>query len=130
KPRRWTVWTIAAAAPSPIDDPLISHSMSTASHDRLILLASLLAVTIILVIIAVAFHDRFRPSKRKKHRSQRSSSEQPNPSQNHHGHSHRHHPHRRRRVERPMNPTLAQTGGLPPVREDNPPSPPSRPKTQ
>ncbi len=40
-------------------------------------------------------------------------------------HRHRHHKHRRRRREhRPRNPTLAQTGGLPPPRPDNqaPPS--------
>lgn len=30
---------------------------------------------------------------------------------------------RRRRDHRPMNPTLAQTGGLPPVRQEQPPTP-------
>ena len=31
---------------------------------------------------------------------------------------------RRRRRHRPRNPTLAETGGLPPIRQDGPPAPP------
>ena len=33
---------------------------------------------------------------------------------------------RRRREHRPRNPTLAETGGLPPLRQDNPPPTPSQ----
>ncbi len=36
---------------------------------------------------------------------------------------HRHKRRRRRHKERPRNPTLAETGGLPPVRSDDPPGP-------
>jgi hypothetical protein len=41
-----------------------------------------------------------------------------------HGHRHRHHGKKRRRREhRQLNPTLAQTGGLPPIRtEEQPPA--------
>jgi len=35
--------------------------------------------------------------------------------------------HRRRREHRPRNPTLAETGGLPPIRSDVPPPPPNPP---
>jgi hypothetical protein len=41
-----------------------------------------------------------------------------------HGHSRRHRHHgkkRRRREHRQLNPTLAQTGGLPPIRTEEPP---------
>ena len=43
-------------------------------------------------------------------------------------HKHRH-KHRHRRERRPVNPTLAETGGLPPVRSSEPPdtSPPQTP---
>lgn len=43
----------------------------------------------------------------------------------------RRHRHRRRRsASYPRNPTLAQTGGLPPVRRDEPPAPPQQTGTQ
>jgi hypothetical protein len=39
-----------------------------------------------------------------------------------HRHRHRHHGKKRKRREhRPLNPTLAQTGGLPPIRTEEPP---------
>ncbi|HWF19923.1 MAG TPA: hypothetical protein VG754_11680 [Verrucomicrobiae bacterium] len=84
--------------------------------------------------IVVAAIWAFRHVKRKKRR---------------HRYRHHHHPHsqvegtaneqieksgasqesrsskRRRRTERPMNPTLAQTGGLPPIRDEKPHWPPS-----
>lgn len=40
-----------------------------------------------------------------------------------HSHGHRHRRRRRRREHRPRNPTLAETGGLPPIRTDAPPGP-------
>lgn len=40
---------------------------------------------------------------------------------------HRRHHRRHRRQRRPLNPTLAQTGGLPPVRK--PETPPDQPKS-
>jgi hypothetical protein len=97
-------------------------------YQTLIIFGAITAAAVIGVIWAILY------SQRKKHRKHR------------HHHHYEHHPEepasqndnqsdekgegssrrkwrRHRREHRPMNPTLAQTGGLPPLRDEN--SPPS-----
>jgi type VI protein secretion system component VasK len=101
--------------------------MPPESEDVLIVLGAIAAVALIVFFCVLVFR------KDEKHR--------------HKHHHHRHHQHRKsyrevlqkttsdikqliqqrrsRRGHRPINPTLAQTGGLPPLREaDKPPPPP------
>lgn len=100
-------------------------AMSPATRERLILLGALVLLVALLVVLTVIVRQG-----KKRHRR--------------HAHSHRPHffrrtansvaelkqmipekPRRRRRRDhRPRNPTLAETGGLPPVRSDEPLDPP------
>ena len=92
---------------------------TTGVHQMLIFAGALLAVSTVAVLMALIY---FKKRKRRRHR--------------HHHHNHDDHPpvekqaavvkstRRRKRSHRsklPMNPTLAQTGGLPPVRDDDTP---------
>ena len=104
--------------------------MSPGWEDFFIVMGVLLVVVII-AFIWVAF---FRKASRRTRRSHRHS---------HHRMSYgqqirkgatelkefaRKHKERRRRQRNPVNPTLAETGGLPPVRTSDTPSPPSLPQ--
>jgi hypothetical protein len=101
----------------------LTGQFSPAWVDFFILLGAILLVTLSLLIWVLVFH-----KKRRRH-------------QRHHRHHAGHreefqksaggikeliqpHQHYRRREHRPINPTLAETGGLPPLRGEKPPPPP------
>lgn len=95
-------------------------------HDYLILFVVLGLVSLLALIWAAFFRKRPRDDfHRFAHHLRRHnaiSNGQERSSVN--GSPHRHHHRRRRRREhRPRNPTLAQTGGLPPVRTERGPQP-------
>lgn len=101
-----------------------SQSMGSTQRDIWIVLGAVLFVALCIFIWAVFFRRRGR-----KHRhSRRSSTAVPAtevealPTDEHKSHGHR-----RRRKSRssnlPLNPTLAETRGLPPVRKEAPPGP-------
>jgi hypothetical protein len=85
-------------------------------------------VTVLALIWAIFLRKR-RRRRRSHHHSHHQSSEQPAPvpaaveevpplpPENPHGRR------RRRHRKRSLNPTLAQTGGLPPIRQESPPEP-------
>jgi heme/copper-type cytochrome/quinol oxidase subunit 2 len=79
---------------------LFNLPSSTASADWVIFLVMVLAVGVAVGIVFI-WAVLFRPKTKKKH----------------------HHKHRRKRHKRQHNPTLAQTGGLPPLRDPNQPPP-------
>ena len=90
----------------------------------LIIVATVLAVSLIVVLGIVAFRTKFRPRKRRHHHhrpvvpvSSRSAGAPTAPTENQHRRK------RRRRERLPRNPTLAETRGLPPVRDQEPPPP-------
>jgi hypothetical protein len=111
-----------------VEDTLsLWKSLSQSNRERVVVLTAILLVAVPFAIWALFF------SKRRRHRS------------HHHRHHHSHEEvaplaaieeddtstrHRRRRKwrrprreHRPRNPTLAETGGLPPVRDGGPPEP-------
>ena len=78
-------------------------------REWLILLGVILVLTVIIAGWIVKTSKR-----RRRHERHYSYPKSPGP-ETHHEHRHRR---RRRREHRPMNPTLAQTGGLPPIRPE------------
>jgi hypothetical protein len=109
------------------DDPLPgSGPMSPEMRYRLILLGSISFVVVALICVVLLSrrkHNHFqRHGRTRRRRSFRRAAsevaelakmipEKP----------------RRRRAHRPLNPTLAETGGLPALRSDAPPDPPQTP---
>jgi len=116
-------------AKSEIDDYLKQRAtdgaLTHSTYESMFLFGVLLALTLALFIWAY-----FLRRKRRRHhaRSSRSSSG----SQSHtdkvvtvfQGGRRRRKRYRRRREHRPRNPTLAETGGLPPIRSEDQPPPP------
>jgi type VI protein secretion system component VasK len=92
-----------------------------AMRERLLIFGAMGAVSLLVVLWAI-FLRRKRKRRRKHHHSSSPASAPelrqvpmatPEPE--------KHHRHRRsRRRHRPRNPTLAETGGLPPIRPDEP----------
>ena len=106
-----------------------SHWMGLSVKELVILLGAVTAVTLLLVIWAVYF--RKKPHRHHHHHHDHdSSSEEVEPAKysdsgSAEGESGRRYrrKRRRRRDHRPRNPTLAETGGLPPLRTDRPADP-------
>jgi hypothetical protein len=103
-------------------------SESPAARERIIILGALALVSLLIVIWAVFFRPREGKSKTRRHASRHARERAGAPSapvageDGESGSGKRRKWRRRRREHRPMNPTLAQTGGLPPIRsEDRPP---------
>jgi len=103
--------------------------MDAATRDVLIILGSVAVVSLLALTWAVAFRKRrhHHPRRHSQHHSHdRSKPPEPideeiTPSEP--GSERRRHRHRRRREHRPRNPTLAETGGLPPIRTERPHDP-------
>lgn len=91
-------------------------SMVTETTQRLIIF-SIYAV-VILLIAAWAIFIRKQKSKRRRIRRTRGWQRIPEGQKHRHG---RHRHHRSKGGNLPMNPTLAQSGGLPPIRPDDVP---------
>jgi flagellar biosynthesis/type III secretory pathway M-ring protein FliF/YscJ len=108
-----------------IEDVALSwQKMSAATKDGVVIFGVLMLVSLFLVIWA-AFIRRRRRRKRAHHyprprpevataESRSESQEQVSENSN----QTRRRSRRRRREHRPKNPTLAETGGLPPIRDD------------
>lgn len=85
----------------------------------LIIIGALLLVSIITAIVLIAYSSR-RRNRRHRHHSHSDQSE-PAPAESEHEHRKRRHRRRSAHPSYPTNPTLAETGGLPPVRPDDQP---------
>jgi FtsZ-interacting cell division protein ZipA len=96
--------------------------MSTAMKERLIVLGAVMVVTLMVLGWAILFRRKRRRAARRADRHHRRQSFTKNSSQGMAETNKSVAEHRRRRHHRPRNPTLAETGGLPPVREDTPSS--------
>ena len=105
-------------------------------REILLVLGCLALLSIGLLLWAAYIRKRKRHSSGHSHRSHRSSRTTPGLGTAAGGEQgseprRRRHRHRRRRSSGyPLNPTLAQTGGLPPVRRDQPPAAPQQTGTQ
>ena len=95
------------------------------THETTLLISVLVVITLALFLLTYILN-------RKRHRGLSRSPHPPSLSQSETGKnvastqaSHRRRKRRRRREHRPRNPTLAETGGLPPVRPEDQPPPPT-----
>jgi len=121
-----------AQAVLPLDN-VSSHGMSTLLREVMIVTAAAAGVTLLVVLWAVYFRRKRRHHSHHHHHHHHSGQDRASgmtPTQTATeaepaSGSHRRRRRRWRRDHRPRNPTLAETGGLPPVRRDSPPEPQS-----
>jgi hypothetical protein len=128
-------WPPAVLADVDVQD-LFPHQPSDNLHQMAIILAAAMAVTVPLLVWAAFFRKRGRRHHHRHH--QRGTA--PTPAEaascdaeasageddaSTRGRRRKKWRRRRRRDHRPLNPTLAQTGGLPPVRTEPPSEPPN-----
>src|SRR5437879_5235343 len=88
------------------------RTMTPAARDRVVILSALALVTLLLVIWAVVFRKRKPDSHSHSHYEYPRANDGDADAKSHKRRKWR----RQRRPHRPLNPTLAQTGGLPPIR--------------
>jgi hypothetical protein len=99
--------------------------LSVSTHESIFLFGVLLALTVALFIWAYFLRrKRNRRRSKRKHSSSSSQNNAENVVTLLQGGRRRRRRHRRRREHRPRNPTLAETGGLPPIRPEDQPPPP------
>lgn len=101
------------------------RSPSGATKQYLVMLGAMAAVAAAVLIWAAYFRKRRRHSHHHHHHhhsSRPASGPTPDATESVSGH-HKRRRRRRRREHRPRNPTLAETGGLPPIRVDKPSGP-------
>jgi hypothetical protein len=108
----------AAASP-------VGQSTWMSINEFFIVVGSGLAVAILLFVCVLVFKKRRADSRHHHHRHERSnrssSTSNSEADEESKGSSHQHHRRRvRRRDHRPRNPTLAETGGLPPIKPNDP----------
>jgi hypothetical protein len=119
-----TPWILLAQ-----DDPsdLLSGywgGMSGSLKDFFRIFGAVAIVTAAVVVWALFFRKRRRHHSHAHHHPHESSAADPaGNGEASHSHPHGRRRRRRRRHHRPRNPTLAETGGLPPVRPERPPEP-------
>lgn len=99
------------------------NNMSAATREVILTVSVLALVTLLILIWAAFVRGKGRP-QHQSHSRQLESGRNPatrDSPETTLGTRTRHR--RRRRKHRPLNPTLAETGGLPPVRAERPPEP-------
>ena len=95
--------------------------------DFLIVFGVILLVVLIVLFWAFAIRKRKNPTRKRHHHHRKGIREQVQQNAGEIKELIRQRQHGQRREHRPLNPTLAQTGGLPPRRETDKPSPPPPP---
>lgn len=107
-----------------LDDPM--RLLNSSRYGMWILVGIMLLIMLVAGLIGFGFYrwGRHRRSHRHRHRhhASRDSSKAEESDDSEDGESHgKRRRRRRRREHRPRNPTLSETGGLPPMRGDGPP---------
>jgi len=111
---------------------IIQHwrALTPGTRDRFAILSALAFVTLLIVFWAAFFRRREGRSRSHRHAHHYSREDSSNSARADQQSSTDDVPgkrrkwRRQRRPHRPLNPTLAQTGGLPPIRTESPPRPP------
>ncbi len=101
--------------------PPVTKTTGLVFRDIVLIGAAVLALSVVLLFWARRY---VRHGRRHRHEHRDSALPDERPPTHHHRHRHRHH---RRHHSQPAggrNPTLAETGGLPPVRSQSSPNPP------
>jgi len=146
RPNDYMYWIAAITGLPSMDETLISwEKLNPSLREGIIMCTAFLILTALIFIWAAFFRKKFRLRRRsRRHRSRstvatvvstnnsRSAGQSESGSQvvtvasHHNGNppAHRHGRRRRRHRDRPLNPTLSQTGGLPRIRTQAPPDSP------
>jgi FtsZ-interacting cell division protein ZipA len=107
----------------------VANPLPPESMDVLIVLGAIVLVALIVFFGVLLFRKDGKHPRKHHHRHHRKSyREQFQKTTSGIKELIRQHRRRRHREHRPINPTLAQTGGLPPIREADKPSPPPGPQ--
>jgi Flp pilus assembly protein TadB len=105
--------------------------MTPVVRDRVVIFGALGVMTVLILFGAVMLRRKGRHSRSHRHsrhhsrEGAKSSAGQSAEGGAESGQRKRRKWRRQRREHRPLNPTLAQTGGLPPIRSSEPPQPPA-----
>lgn len=105
--------------------PPVSKTTGLVFRDVLLIGGALLGLSLLLLLWARRY---VRHSKRHRHEHRSEShviGQAGTDTRHHRRHRHRHRRRRHSQVERGGNPTLAETGGLPPIRPQSNPNPPA-----
>ena len=105
--------------------PPVSKTTGLMFKDMVFIGASVLGLSLLLILWARRY---VRHSKRRRHehRSESPPARQEESNTRHHRrHRHRHRRRHHSQAERGSNPTLSETGGLPPIRPQSSPNPPA-----
>ena len=118
-----THWILIAQTPEPDLVPSALQNMGRGPRDIIIVVIA--AALIVAAVVVWAVFIRKRPKDDSRWAVHHSSHSTASETESAEGSQHRryHRRRRRRREHRPRNPTLAETGGLPPVRHDKPQEP-------
>ena len=95
-------------------------AVNSPSAELVVVIGAAILVSLLVILWTIFFRKKPRRHRGTFYNSPSSGSNSSNADSQSSSGSRR----RRRRKERPRNPTLAETGGLPPLRNSNPPEPP------
>ena len=105
--------------------PPVSKTTGLVLKDVLFIGTAVLGVSVLLFFWARRYARRSRRQRRERHSETRPLPREEGSPRHHRRHRHRHRRRRHSHEERASNPTLAETGGLPPVRPQSTPNPPT-----
>ena len=105
--------------------PPVSKTTGLVFRDMALIGAAVLGLSLLLILWARRYARRSK-RHRHEHRSEsRPVGDEESSTRHHHRHRHRRRRRRHSPAERGSNPTLAETGGLPPIRPQSSPNPPT-----
>jgi hypothetical protein len=106
--------------------PPVSKATGGMAKDLMLIGGALLVLCVLLVLWARRYARRSKHHRRHEHGVESRPAVPENPSsRRHHRHRHRHRRRHRSAEVQGKNPTLAETGGLPPLRTESSPQPPA-----
>lgn len=114
-----------------VQDVVASWRANSSALSSYIVVGAIALVTLLVLIWAMFFRNTKRRHRSHHHSHEHSSAPAESPATGSNGEDASLSRHKRRRWRRSQrhnhsrNPTLAETGGLPPIRQDEPPAPPA-----
>jgi len=105
--------------------PPVSKTAGLMFKDIVLIGAAVLGLSLLLILWARRYVRRSKRHRHGHHSESRSVQQEGSDTRYHRRHRHHHRRRRHSHEERASNPTLAETGGLPPIRPQSTPPPPT-----
>jgi hypothetical protein len=105
--------------------PPVSKATGGLAKDLMLIGGAILVLSVLLILWARRYARRSKRHRREHHVEARPAVTENQGSRRHHRHRHRHHRRHHSVEQRGKNPTLAETGGLPPLRTQSSSNPPA-----